>query len=64
MQRIGQLLLIGAVVGLVVGGAAIFVLPALNLTRFALPIVIGAVTGLTSALVRAPHREKVPLPRS
>jgi hypothetical protein len=64
MPRIVQAMLIGAVVGLVVGGAAKFVLPALGLTKFAFPIVIGAVTGLTSAFISTSHRERVPLPRS
>ena len=63
MERIGQAILIGAVVGLVVGGLAILVLPIFKLTGFAFPIVIGAVTGVTSALVLAPDREKIPLPR-
>jgi uncharacterized membrane protein (Fun14 family) len=64
MQRIVQELLIGAIVGLVVGFAARIVLPTLGLTRFALPIVIGTVTGVASVLSSAPRREKIPLPRA
>jgi hypothetical protein len=61
MQLTVREMLIGAVVGLVVGVAARFVLPALGLIRFALPIVIGTVTGVASALI-APRREKISLP--
>jgi len=62
MERIGQALLIGAVVGFVVGGLAMFVLPVFKLTEFTFPIVIGGVIGVTSALVLAPRKEKIPLP--
>lgn len=64
MNRFLQEMLIGAAVGLVVGVAASIVLPALGLTRFALPIVIGTVTGVASALIRAPRRVRIPVPRS
>jgi hypothetical protein len=48
-------MLIGAFFGLVVGVAANMVLPALGLTRFALPIVIGTISGVASdALIRVP----------
>jgi uncharacterized membrane protein len=62
MIRIFQEMLIGAFVGLVVGVAANMVLPALGLTRFALPIVIGTISGVASAaLIRAPRRVKIPM---
>jgi hypothetical protein len=62
MDRIGRALLIGLVVGLVVGGAGAFILPALGLSKYAFPAVIGAASGIASSLVRTSRSRRIPLP--
>jgi Mg/Co/Ni transporter MgtE len=64
MARIGRALLVGAVVGLVVGCVGAFLLPALGLSKFTFPAIIGTASGFASSFVRGARQRRIPLPTS